>query len=909
MNDIFSDFDIIETGSRLANLQSQGKKGGGQASRPRQAWTDTPKTNEKYESYYNDHGLIPKEEQDAFWAALRRELPNSFRFTGSRGHALSVKKTLVDYHIPQITSITYEGNVVEPPKPVPWYPDELAWYMTTPKNVIRRFPPFSSFQKFLVSETEVGNITRQEVVSMIPPLFLDVRPGMTVLDMCAAPGSKSGQLMELLHAGEEESIRKAAAEVEQDTYDESHLPEGLRDYGRTTGLLVANDSDFKRAHMLVHQMKRLNSPNLIVTNHDATFYPSIKLPSPTGEKQPNVYLKFDRVLADVPCSGDGTTRKNPNIWSDWSPASALGLHATQMRILVRALQMLKVGGRVVYSTCSMNPIENESVIAAAIERCGGSSHVEIIDCSKELPDLKRVNGLHTWKVMDRDGRIWNSWEEVEEYRETQGITGLGRLAATMFPPTEDVHLERCMRVYPHLQDTGGFFITVLEKKKEIRAKPEDMTKVIPKASVAAVVEELDKKNRDGNDGSMDKIEALDDIVLPSEGTRGKDATVAESSHQPPYKVTLDEPSSNGKRLAPELETQMPVKRTKLEDGTEAILGDRPVHSPPPSAVEGQEDTTDYPRVGDPKQLDMNIRAAKRKPGLPFEEPFTFIDGKQEEIEKIFKFFNISDHFPRDRFMVRNAAGSLSKTIYYTSALARDILRENEGRGIKFVQSGVKMFVKQDAQRPNQCQWRIQTDGLQLVEAWVGPERTVTLTKKETLRLLLKELFPRLDKNNYLHLGEVGEKVKDMDLGCCILRVEPSDIEDGFRERMVIPLWRSMYSVNLMLPKEDRRAMLLRLFNDSEPVVHTQVKKGPVVGDGEADSSEMSEAVVGDAVTATADPEMVYDEIVKDIPTGKTEEDIIKTENLLRGEEQEDLMAKRETYQRDGDEEDRFNTTV
>ena len=91
-----------------------------------------------------------------------------------------------------------------------------------------------------------------------------------------------------------------------------------------------------------------------------------------------------------------------------------------------------------------------------------------------------------------------------------------------------------------------------------------------------------------------------------------------------------------------------------------------------------------------------------------------------------------------------------------------------------------MFVKQDAQRPNQCQWRIQTDGLQLVETWVGPERIVTLTKKETLRILLKELFPRLDKDNYLRLGEVGERVKDMDLGCCILRVEPSEGEDGFR---------------------------------------------------------------------------------------------------------------------------------
>ena len=80
--------------------------------------------------------------------------------------------------------------------------------MTTPKNVIRRFPPFASFQKFLVAESDVGNISRQEVVSMIPPLVMDLKPGMTVLDLCAAPGSKSAQLIEMVHGGEEERTRQ-----------------------------------------------------------------------------------------------------------------------------------------------------------------------------------------------------------------------------------------------------------------------------------------------------------------------------------------------------------------------------------------------------------------------------------------------------------------------------------------------------------------------------------------------------------------------------------------------------------------------------------------------------------------------------------------------------------------------------
>jgi multisite-specific tRNA:(cytosine-C5)-methyltransferase len=634
-----------------------------------------------------------------------------------------------------------------------------------------------------VAETDVGNITRQEVVSMIPPLLLDVRPGMSVLDLCAAPGSKSTQLMEMIHAGEEESIKMISERVRQDAYDPAGpFPAGLEDDGRTTGLLIANDSDYKRAHMLIHQMKRLNSPNIIVTNHDATLYPSIKLPSPpaeSGNVQKNVYLKFDRILADVPCSGDGTARKNSNIWSDWVPGNALGLHLTQMRILVRALQMLKVGGRVVYSTCSMNPIENEAVVASAIERCGGSANVDIIDCSKELPSLKRAPGLTTWNVMDREGRTWNSWKEVQEYRESKGISGLGRLAEGMFPPSsEELLLERCLRVYPHLQDTGGFFIAVLEKKSEIRAKPEDSSKVIPKASVAAVMEELDNKNRDGNGEPLEKINALDDIVTVSEHANGKNATVAESTHQPSYTTTLEAPSSPGKRSGDHLEDEGPTKRTKLEDGTEAIIGDRPVHFPPPSVVEAVDEAAAESQTE--PSASRPLAPKKRKQGQVFEEPFKYIDPDLQEIGEIFDFYGISKMFPRDRFMVRNAQGIPSKTIYYSSALVRDILLENEGRGLKFVHCGVKMFVKQDVQGPDVCRWRIQTDGLQILEPWVGPQRIVTLAKRETLRKLLIEMFPKVSGDGWKELGQIGEWVRDVSMGCCILRIEVSDAEDGFK---------------------------------------------------------------------------------------------------------------------------------
>lgn len=655
--------------------------------------------------------------------------------------------------------------------------------MTTPKNVIRRFAPFASFQKFLVAETEVGNISRQEVVSMIPPLVLDVRPGMTVLDMCAAPGSKSAQLMELVHAGEEERMAEIAARLEsgaeaqrkEGTVDVPKLLngemelDGLDDDGRSTGLLIANDNDYKRAHLLIHQMKRLNSPNLIVTNHDATMYPSIKLPSlppPEGKPVRNRYLKFDRILADVPCSGDGTTRKNVNVWKDWNPANALGLHTTQCRILTRALQMLKVGGRVVYSTCSMNPVENEAVISSVIDRCGGPSKVHIVDCSNELSALKRFPGLKSWTVMDKQGRTWTNWNDVEE-AVSQGDDTLNRVVEGMFPPAEEegIDLSRCMRVYPHQQDTGAFFITVLEKKSDIKARPEG-TKKSTTSSTAETTTEI-KVDQNGTDGPAD-------IAAGSDG-----ATPVESDIAPSVpKRTFDE---SGEDLA--------NKRQKVEDSHPLIPS-----APSPEKVPEEhtnQHAQEVPPISEDAQRDESAQQkpavsitpslpAKRKPGQPVEEPFKYLDPKSEEFDQIFSFYDISPQFPRDRFMVRNSQGRPAKTIYYTSTLARDILTANEGAGIKFVHSGVKMFVKQDVQRQDVCPWRIQTDGLAILESWVGPRRVVKIYQNETLRKLLIEMFPKVSDDGWRQLGEIGEWARDVDMGCCVLRIEPTDNEDGFR---------------------------------------------------------------------------------------------------------------------------------
>ncbi|KAK4963291.1 tRNA (cytosine-5-)-methyltransferase ncl1 [Elasticomyces elasticus] len=878
-----------------------GNRGGGGGQDNRVSFDQIPKQNDKLERFYNTLNIVPEgPERDAFWTALRRELPNSFRFTGSKGHALSVRQNLVDRFFPVISQIKHEGKPVDLPYSMPWYPEGLAYSMTTPKHVVRKYEPFKDFQKWLVSETGVGNISRQEQVSMIPPLVLDVRPEHTVLDLCAAPGSKSAQLIEAVHAGEEDRVARAIKNVKNGVSDGDG--ENMQDQGRATGLLVANDVNYQRAQMLVHQVKRLNSPNLIVMNHDATMFPSIELPSQQTRNGtgPSKYLKFDRILADVPCSGDGTCRKNPAIWKEWSPQNGLGLYITQVRILVRALQMLKVGGRVVYSTCSMNPVEDEAVISSAIERCGGMAKVDLLDSADMLPGLVRSTGLTDWSIMSRTGQIYESWPEAEQY-EAEG----SKIVPGMFAPDveEKIPLQHCMRVYPHQQDTGGFFIAVLEKKAEIRAKPENESKC------------FDRKWRYTGDGEQNTAfgELLADVASEPVDAHGH---LHKSNGEPALPDAgemsaaqrSNEPIEAGiKRKADELDEDgsLQPKRSRMGDepaeSTMTADTTRKEHYPlPPAVAMAVEADGGVPLANaegldssQPQETEANDAVedaadnAPFTPSVPAEaqappmrqrnrdnqqrnvEAFVYLDPKHAELESIYAFYKLHSSFPRDRFLVRNPAGDPVKGIYYSSQLAKDILSVNaEGKGMKFVHAGVKMFMKQDVQgQAEVCRWRIQTEGLPIVEGWVGEEREVRLWKRATLRKLLVEMFPKVGgpegQEGWRELGEIGEAVRDLGMGCCVLRVEPRKGDpEGFEESLVLPLWRSLHSLNLMLPKEDRKAMLLRIFeedvelvNHSDPAQSQQKGKGQggAQGDtrGGASGSKVSVDVMSNEHKASA----------------------------------------------------------
>lgn len=183
------------------------------------------------------------------------------------------------------------------------------------------------------------------------------------------------------------------------------------------------------------------------------------------------------------------------MWQKWSVRAALTLHPLQFAITLRGLKLLKVGGRLVYSTCSLNPLEDEAVVMALIQRCKGA--VRIVDVSDRYPKLRRAAGLTTWKVTDLTNNVYESFETIPEddrklYRET------------MFPPGEAVckeaHIERTMRFLPHQQDTGGFFVCVLEKVGEIpRMEVEDEEE----EKVEEVKEEKVKEEKEESEDDVD----------------------------------------------------------------------------------------------------------------------------------------------------------------------------------------------------------------------------------------------------------------------------------------------------------------------------------------------------------------------------------------------------------------------
>ncbi|CAO3612161.1 unnamed protein product [Mucor fragilis] len=681
--------------------------------------------NEDFKKYYKQQNLLSEEEFDQFYNHLKTILPSTFRITGSRAAAMEILDVVEKTYVPNMQDVVIDGVKIEPPKPLPWYPDNLGWQVNAPRLVIKKSPEFQKFHRFMVTETEAGNISRQEAVSMVPPLLMDIKPHQWVLDMCAAPGSKTAQIIEAVHSNDKLN----------------EMP---------TGLVVANDADYKRSHMLVHQSKRLQSPCFMATNHDGAHFPNIHVPREDGSRNP-VGWQFDRVLCDVPCSGDGTIRKNEKIWNSWSPIAGLTLHSTQVQIFARGCQLVKLGGRIVYSTCSFNPIENEAVVAEVLRQTKGA--IRLVDVSASLPELKRKPGLSTWKVTTKEGEFIESMEDIKDMRQRK------KHAASTFPPTaeeaKEMNLDRCLRIYPHQQDTGGFFVAVFEKIKPLTAADritlaKQKGNQVPEADVVEAEKEMD---------------IVQEEIIPTKRASVDDAVAEEDA-----------------ALAKKVKTDAATTTTEAADKEEEEA--KPYESKPKRDV----------------------------PGIK-EAPFEMMAADSADLKEITEFYGLDPNFPRDQFLLRSDGNAKGRSLYFVSSSIKRVLESKDFSRLQTVNTGVRLFVRQSSPVENGSPFRLTSEGMPILDAVMSDKRRI-IVDMNVLKILLVEAFPTLEE----FPEQLREKVRAMESGCCIARVDVSqkDIADEqdrvkFTAPLVLPVWKGKNSLNVLLNKKDKRALCQRIF--------------------------------------------------------------------------------------------------
>ena len=201
-----------------------------------------------------------------------------------------------------------------------------------------------------------GLLSIQDEASQIVPLLLDVQPRDTVLDLCAAPGGKTAPLARAAGSG---------------------------------GFVVAADRHAHRLRVMRAQFERLGLSRVQLVELDAA------RPLPFRDE-------FKRILVDAPCSGTGTLARHPEIRWRLRPAQLSEFHALQVALLKNALAQLAPGGRLVYSTCSMEPEENEDVVAEVLRNARTIQRVSVAKATHALAPFL-VSGVEAEKLFDDSG--------------------------------------------------------------------------------------------------------------------------------------------------------------------------------------------------------------------------------------------------------------------------------------------------------------------------------------------------------------------------------------------------------------------------------------------------------------------------------------------------------------------------
>jgi NOL1/NOP2/sun family putative RNA methylase len=224
-------------------------------------------------------------------------------------------------------------------------------------------------------EYALGYVHPQALTSCLASLFLSPQPGSYLLDLCASPGGKTSHVAQMMN---------------------------------NDGLIVANEVQRRRHTPLSNTLARLGVLNTVVTAYPAQEFP--------------LRGKFDFVMADVPCSGEGTFRYGRG--RSWlGERKARGhLSEVQKRIILRGFDLLNKRGQMLYATCTYNPNENESVVDFLLK----NRDAEMLPITSPLPSLP---GLSEW--------------HKESY---------------------DRGIQKTARFYPHLVNSVGFFMARIGRR-------------------------------------------------------------------------------------------------------------------------------------------------------------------------------------------------------------------------------------------------------------------------------------------------------------------------------------------------------------------------------------------------------------------------------------------------------------
>ncbi|MBI2666545.1 RsmB/NOP family class I SAM-dependent RNA methyltransferase [Candidatus Woesearchaeota archaeon] len=217
-------------------------------------------------------------------------------------------------------------------------------------------------------EHQLGKIYVQEAASMIPPLVLRPQPGEIVLDLCAAPGSKTTQMAAMM---------------------------------QNKGFIVANDYKGMRLSSLGINLQRSGLTNTLISlMHGKRF---------RG-------FQFDKILVDAPCSGTGTIRKSLKTIRIWNPHMITKLARQQKELLENAFLNLKTGGELVYSTCSVEPEENEGVVDFLMKKYPEAEIISVkLDGLKTSPAILEFDGEKYHSSIKNTLRIWPQDNDTEGF--------------------------------------------------------------------------------------------------------------------------------------------------------------------------------------------------------------------------------------------------------------------------------------------------------------------------------------------------------------------------------------------------------------------------------------------------------------------------------------------------------------